>query len=162
LSCTCHSRLGHRAMSDGLPILVVEDDAALREALTDTLEIAGYSVMAAADAEQALAWMETGAPGLVLSDVQMSGIDGHALLRLVRHRRPDIPVVLMTAYGQIERAVQAMRDGASDYLPKPFEPDRLLAAVARYFRQVGDARDDGLISEDPASTAVLELARRAS
>lgn len=147
-------------MSDALPILVVEDDAALREALTDTLELAGYAAMAAADAEQALAWLEKGRPGLVLSDVQMPGMDGHALLQTLRQRRPDIPVVLMTAYGQIETAVQAMRDGAADYLPKPFEPDRLLATVARYYHPSGDERDAGLVSQDPASLALLELTRR--
>ncbi len=147
-------------MPDALPILVVEDDTALREALSDTLDMAGYSVMAAADAEEAIAWMEKGLPGLVLSDVQMPGMDGHALLQLLRQRRPDLPVVLMTAYGQIERAVQAMRDGAVDYLPKPFEPDRLLATVARYYRQAGEAHEEGLISADPASLALLDLTRR--
>lgn len=147
-------------MSDVLPILVVEDDAALREALTDTLELAGYSAMAAADAEQALAWLEKGRPGLVLSDVQMPGMDGHALLQILRQRHSDIPVVLMTAYGQIEKAVQAIRDGAVDYLPKPFEPDRLLATVARYYRRSGDEFDAGLVSGDPASLALLDLTRR--
>ncbi len=147
-------------MSDVLPILVVEDDAALREALTDTLELAGYSAMTAVDAEQALAWLEKGRPGLVLSDVQMPGMDGHALLQILRQRHSDIPVVLMTAYGQIEKAVQAIRGGAVDYLPKPFEPDRLLAAVARYYRRSGDEFDAGLVSEDPASLALLDLTRR--
>ncbi len=147
-------------MPDSLPVLVVEDDAALREALADTLELAGYTAIPAADAEQALAWLERGDPGLVLSDVQMPGMDGHTLLRTLKTRRPDIPVILMTAYGQIERAVTAMREGASDYLPKPFEPDRLLAAVARHFRRAGEAPAAGVVAEDPASLAVLDLARR--
>ena len=147
-------------MADALPILVVEDDAPLREALTDTLDMAGYSVMPAADAEQALAWLDKGAPGLVLSDVQMPGMDGHALLRTIKARRPEIPVLIMTAYGQIERAVEAMRDGASDYLPKPFEPDRLLAAVARYYRPGEGADDLGVVAEDSATVALLDLARR--
>ncbi|MEW5771844.1 MAG: sigma-54 dependent transcriptional regulator [Pseudomonadota bacterium] len=151
-------------MPDALPILVVEDDAALREALQDTLELAGYGVTAAADAEQALAWLDkTGtanAPGLVLTDVQMPGMDGHALLRNLKAKRPEIPVLLMTAYGQIERAVEAMREGAADYLPKPFEPDRLLAAVARYYRQGGLDADLGVVAEDPRTLAMLDLSRR--
>lgn len=147
-------------MAETLPVLVVEDDAPLREALSDTLELAGYSVMAAGDAQQALAWLEKGAPGLVLSDVQMPGMDGHALLRTIKARRPEIPVLIMTAYGQIERAVEAMREGASDYLPKPFEPERLLAAVARYYRQEGMPDDLGVVAEDPATQALLDLARR--
>lgn len=147
-------------MPEALPILVVEDDAALREALVDTLELAGYAVHAAGDGEQALAWMERGAPGLVLSDVQMPGMDGHALLRSLKTRWPETPVLLMTAYGQIERAVQAMREGAADYLPKPFEPDRLLAAVARYYRGRETERDGETVAEDAATRAVLDLARR--
>ena len=147
-------------MAETLPVMVVEDDADLREALTDTLELAGYTAIATADAEQALAWLEKGNPGLVLSDVQMPGMDGHALLRTLKARRPDIPVILMTAYGQIEKAVQAIRDGAADYLPKPFEPDRLLAIVARHFRQAGEPASTGVVADDPGSRALLELARR--
>lgn len=143
------------------PILIVEDDPDLREALVDTLELSGYSTHAAADAEAALEWMAaSGLPGLVLSDVQMPGMDGHALLRNLKLRWPEVPVLLMTAYGQIERAVQAMRDGAVDYLPKPFEPEKLIAAVARYYRGV-DAADDGeVIATDPNTCAALDLARR--
>jgi len=148
-------------MADFLPVLVVEDDAPLREALADTLEMAGYSVLCAADAEQALARLEQAAPGLVLTDVQMPGMDGHALLRAVKARRPETPVLIMTAYGQIERAVEAMRDGASDYLPKPFEAQRLLAALARYYRRDDDIDDGlGMVAEDPASVALLDMARR--
>ena len=150
-------------MPEALPILVVEDDSALREALTDTLELSGYAAHAAADAEQALAWLggdKRCRPGLVLSDVQMPGMDGHALLRTLKARWPEVPVLLMTAYGQIDLAVQAMREGAADYLAKPFEPDRLLAAVARYYRGSAASPDGELITEDAGSRAVLDLARR--
>ena len=147
-------------MPETLPVLVVEDDDSLREALLDTLELSGYAAHAAADAEQALAWLERGRTGLVLSDVQMPGMDGHALLRTLKSRWPEVPVLLMTAYGQIDMAVQAMREGAADYLPKPFEPDRLLAAVARYYRGAETTPDDAAIAEDPATRAVLDLARR--
>ncbi|OYY94320.1 MAG: sigma-54-dependent Fis family transcriptional regulator [Hydrogenophilales bacterium 28-61-23] len=151
-------------MANPLPIMVVEDDPALREALTDTLEIAGYSTASAANAEQALAWLDKSGPeckpGLILTDVQMPGMDGHALLRTLKTRLPETPVILMTAYGQIDRAVQAMRDGAADYLPKPFEPDNLLAAVARHFRQADELISPNMVAQDPASLALLELARR--
>jgi len=140
-------------------ILVVEDDDALREALVDTLEMSGYRTVAAAHAEAALTCLEHTRIGLVLTDVQMPGMDGHALLRMLKTRRPDIPVVLMTAYGQIERAVEAMREGAVDYLAKPFEHDRLLASVARYYRG-GKTEASGLVAADPATLSVLDLARR--
>ncbi|MBU1664235.1 MAG: sigma-54 dependent transcriptional regulator [Gammaproteobacteria bacterium] len=147
-------------MAEALPILVVEDDAPLREALMDTLELSGYAAHAAADGEQALAWMGEERFGLVLSDVQMPGMDGHALLRSLKARWPEVPVLLMTAYGQIDMAVQAMREGAADYLPKPFEPDRLLAAVARYYRSGEESPESELVAEDAATRAVLDLARR--
>jgi two-component system response regulator FlrC len=141
-------------------ILVVEDDAALREALLDTLELSGYRVLAADSAEMAVEVLGREAPGLVLSDVQMPGMDGHALLRTIKAKAPGLPVVLMTAYGQIERAVEAMRDGAADYLPKPFEPDRLVAVVARHLRSEAECLECGLVAEDPASVALLEVVRR--
>ena len=147
-------------MPESLQVLVVEDDPDLREALTDTLTMAGYNAIGANNAEQALACLERNDPGLVLTDVQMPGMDGHELLRALKSRHPGIPVVLMTAFGQIDRAVQAMREGAADYLPKPFEPDKLLAIVARHYQQAGVSADAGLLAQDPASLALLELARR--
>ncbi|MFZ5485185.1 MAG: sigma-54-dependent transcriptional regulator [Pseudomonadota bacterium] len=147
-------------MSEARPkILVVEDDAALREALTDTIELAGQRVVSAPDGESALAVLGREPVDMVLSDVQMPGMDGHALLRRVKALRPGIPFILMTAYGQIERAVEAMKDGAADYLPKPFEPDRLLAVVARYLPSRGAVGSD-VIAEDSRMRALLELADR--
>lgn len=142
------------------PILIVEDDAALREALVDSLEIAGYTVLSAVDAESALTALGRQMPGLVLSDVQMPGMDGHALLHTIKLSHPGLPVVLMTAYGQIDKAVEAMRAGAADYLAKPFEPDRLLATVARYYRDPGARGDDEMVVEDRASLALLDIVRR--
>lgn len=145
-------------------VLVVEDDAALREALADSLELNGYAVTLAENAAQALAALDRELPGLLLSDVQMPGQDGHALLKTVKARHPGVPVVLMTAYGQIDKAVEAMRDGAADYLPKPFAPDRLLALVARYYQQPHDPSgvqaDAEVVAEAPATVALLALARR--
>lgn len=148
-------------MPERMPrILVVEDDAALREALIDTLELAGQSVLSAADGESALAVLGREPVDLVLSDVQMPGIDGHELLRRVKAVRPGIPFILMTAYGQIERAVEAMHDGAADYLPKPFEPDRLLAVVARYLPVPDDSKAGQMVAEDARMRALLDMAER--
>lgn len=141
-------------------VLIVEDDPSLREALMDTLELSGYGILVAASAEQALDVLSRSKPGLVLSDVQMPGMDGHDLLRSIKSQAPGLPVVLMTAYGQIERAVEAMRDGAADYLPKPFEPDRLLAVVARYLRSELGREDANMVAQDPASVSLLDIVRR--
>jgi len=146
--------------ADGtLSILVVEDDAPLREALCDTLRLAGYRALGAASADEALAMLADEDVALVFSDVQMAGTDGHALLRAVKARWPDLPVVLVTAYGSVGRAVAAMRDGASDYLLKPFEAETLLELTARLARPRA-AGGDQPVAVDPASRAVTELALR--
>ena len=128
-----------------LPVLIVEDDASLREALTDTLELSGYEVLQAADGKAALALLENRRVGLVVSDVQMQPMDGEQLLREIKRRSPGLPVLLMTAYGMIERAVEAMRAGACNYLPKPFEPEALVAEVARWMLPAAAATEDDVI-----------------
>lgn len=141
-----------------LPILVVEDDDDLREALTDTLVLAGYKTLTADDGEAGLRVLEQHKVGLVLSDVQMQPMDGETLLRRIKTEHPHLPVILMTAYGVIERAVAAMHAGAAHYLPKPFEPDDLLVQVAKYMLPAVD--DDAVIAEDPAMLRLLDVAQR--
>jgi two-component system, response regulator FlrC len=143
-------------------VLVAEDDVALREALVDTLRFAGFRVTAVADGAAALAALELEVPGLLLSDVQMSPIDGHELLTRARARFPTLPVVLITAYGTIERAVAAMRDGAADYLVKPFDADALINLVQRLGRSADTPEDevDAPVAVDPRSRDTLALARR--
>lgn len=115
-----------------IKVLLVEDDRALREALADTLLLAGHDYQAVGSAEEALEVVAAQAFNLVISDVNMPGMDGHQLLGLLRARQPQLPVLLMTAHGAVERAVDAMRQGAADYLVKPFEPKALLDLVARH------------------------------
>lgn len=144
-----------------IKVLLVEDDRALREALGDTLELGGFEFHAVASAEEALLAVEREAFGLVVSDVNMPGMDGHQLLSLLRARQAQLPVLLMTAHGAVERAVDAMRQGAADYLVKPFEPRALLDLVARHGRGVvAGAGEEGPIAVEPASVALLDLAKR--
>jgi two-component system response regulator FlrC len=138
-------------------VLVVEDDSSLREALCETLDLARIAVAGAADGEQALAQIAHRAVGLVVTDVQMAPMDGRALLRRIRELHPELPVVMMTAYGTIAQAVDAMREGASDYLVKPFEAAALVR-VAREFLPPPLAQ--GAVAADPRMLEVLELARR--
>ncbi len=140
-------------------VLVVEDDAPLREALCDTLRSAGHRALAAGSGKEALVALAAQDVGLVVSDVQMEGLDGHGLLREVRSRWPAVPVVLVTAYGSVGRAVEAMREGASDYLLKPFEADALLEVVGRHARREAPTAS-GPVAVDPVSRAVAELAQR--
>ena len=109
-------------------ILVVEDDPQLREAVVDSLELKGHQVIATADGKQAILALQQ-QPDLILSDINMPEMDGLVLLSHVREEHPWLPMVLMTAYGDVNQAVLAMQRGASDYLMKPFEPSELDALL---------------------------------
>lgn len=113
-------------------ILIVEDDAGLREALYDTLLLGDYDVVDADCAESALMVLSGRKIDLVVSDIQMGEMSGLALLKSIKAKYPQMPVLLMTAFATINDAVQAMRDGATDYLSKPFAPEVLLNLVGRY------------------------------
>ncbi|ARS49518.1 Fis family transcriptional regulator [Ectopseudomonas mendocina] len=142
-------------------VLLVEDDRALREALADTLCLGGHDYRAVDCAEAALVALTEESFGLVVSDVNMPGMDGHQLLAQIRARYPQLPVLLMTAFGAVERAVDAIRQGAADYLVKPFEPRTLLELVARHALGKLPAGDrDGPVALEPASVQLLELAAR--
>lgn len=142
-------------------VLLVEDDRALREALADTLELGGHDYRAVDCAEAALVAIAQEPFGLVISDVNMPGMDGHQLLCAIRERQPQLPVLLMTAFGAVERAVEAIRRGAVDYLVKPFEPKTLLSLVARHaLGRASDSEQDGPVACEPASLQLLELAAR--
>ncbi|KHT44473.1 Fis family transcriptional regulator [Alteromonas marina] len=140
-------------------ILIVEDDAGLREALLDTLLLGNYNVVAADCAEQALMMLSSQNVDLVVSDIQMGEMSGLTLLKSIKSKYPNMPVLLMTAYATIDDAVQAMRDGATDYLSKPFAPEVLLNLVGRYApAQKIESRTP--IVADPSSLKLLELSRK--
>jgi len=147
------------SMNPNSNILIVEDDDALRAALCETAALAGYNALPAAHGNAALSVLADTDIDLVISDIQMKPLDGHALLREIRKHDREIPVVLMTAYGSIQAAVDAMRDGATDYLVKPFEAEVLLGHIDRWVGS--DERsvpDTGMVAEDPRTQAVVELA----
>jgi two-component system, response regulator FlrC len=142
-------------------ILIVEDDPALQEALCDTLELSGYTVVLSADGVEALEILEESGNdvGMVISDVQMDRMDGHTLLKRLRARKPHLPVVLMTAYGTIKRAVEAMKDGAVNYIVKPFEAEVLTEMAERYLNH--DASSDrDFVAKDPVTCELKSLAKR--
>lgn len=146
-------------MSQDLPILVVEDDPGLREAVCDTLMLAGKTVVSAPGGHEAMALLSGQAVSLVVSDVRMMPMDGISLLKEIRAHWPHLPVVLMTAYADVDRAVEAMRAGACDFLLKPFEPQALLAHVEKY--KLPEAEDDtGVVAQDVASRNLFSMAAR--
>lgn len=139
-------------------VLIVEDDASLREALFDTLNSDELPVLTADNGPKALEILDSNAVGLVISDLQMEPMDGATLLGKIREKHPTMPAVLMTAYGTIENAVDVMRQGAADYLVKPFEADELKSIVSKYLAAESDS--EGPIAVDAATLELLEMARR--
>lgn len=127
-------------------ILVVDDEANARTALAELLKEEGYSVETAADGFKALSKFEEGHPDLILTDLKMPGMDGVELLQKVRQGDPDVEVVVMTAFGAVDTAVQAMRAGATDYLTKPLNMDELVLVLERALerrrlrKEAGDLR----------------------
>ncbi len=118
-------------MFEGYKIVFVEDDLPVRASLTQTFELDGLSVLPCRSAEEALPHVQPGAPIVVITDVRLPGMDGRALLAHVLATDPGIPVILITAHGDVAMAVQAMRSGAYDFIEKPFAPERLLDTTRR-------------------------------
>ena len=141
-------------------ILIVEDDQDLREALVTTLELARFQVCEAANAEEALASLARNPVDMVVSDVNMPGLSGHELLAEVQRLYPGLPMMLITAYGQISHAVSAMQSGAIDYLVKPFEPQVLVDAVTKVVGGVRQKSGDEPVAEDPVSKRMFQLAAK--
>ncbi|HEK1010532.1 TPA: sigma-54-dependent Fis family transcriptional regulator [Pseudomonas putida] len=112
-------------------VLLVDDDPHLRQALSQTLDLAGLKVVALADAQGLAERIEPDWPGVVVSDIRMPGIDGLQLLEQLHGRDKELPVLLITGHGDVPLAVQAMRTGAYDFLEKPFASDALLDSVRR-------------------------------
>ncbi|TDX25438.1 two-component system C4-dicarboxylate transport response regulator DctD [Modicisalibacter xianhensis] len=113
------------------PVLIVDDEEHLRITASQTLELAGYRPEALSSAEAALDALSPDYPGVLITDIRMPGMDGMTLLREVRRRDPDLPVILITGHGDISTAVEAMREGAWDFLEKPFAGEQLTDVVRR-------------------------------
>jgi DNA-binding NtrC family response regulator len=116
-------------------VLVVDDDSAMRELVVSLLEDEGVHALAAGTADEALERLADFDTDVVLSDIRMPGRSGVELLGEIRELRPETPVVLMTAFGSIDSAVEAMRAGAFDYITKPFKKDALLVALEKAFER---------------------------
>jgi two-component system response regulator HydG len=112
-------------------ILVVDDEPAARSALAELLREEGFSVRSAADGFKALGQLEEWPPDIVITDVKMPGLDGVSLMRKVKDTTPSVGVIVMTAFGSVENAVEAMQRGADDYLTKPVHFPELLVIVRR-------------------------------
>ena len=154
-------------------ILIVEDHDRLREQLGQLYEQEGYRVTTAASGEEALQMLAEQKFALVVSDVKMPGLDGFELARQVREKYPDTDIILITAFGNIRQAVDAMKLGASDYITKPFQPEvirivseklfekrRLLEEVRELRQKVMEEHNlENILSKSPKMFKVFELIR---
>ncbi|PCJ26642.1 MAG: sigma-54-dependent Fis family transcriptional regulator [SAR86 cluster bacterium] len=145
-------------MENNKLILIVEDDPNLRDALYDTLALSNYQVITAASAEDALQLLDSKTISLIISDVQMPGIDGHEFLKISKRQYPDTPFVLITAFGNIPKAVEAIKNGAADYVIKPFEAEVLIEMVTRLLPATLDTGK--MIIADKRSQELAQLAAR--
>ncbi|WP_051617386.1 sigma-54-dependent transcriptional regulator [Desulfonatronovibrio hydrogenovorans] len=150
-----------------LSILVVDDDPSIVQVLEARLGSAGYKVLTAVNGSQALEIMSSQAVDLVLSDVKMPGMDGRELLETVTETWPGIPVVLLTAYGNVSDAVSSMHQGAADYISKPFDGGELVSRInrllARAYPEEGAALDAGqgmVLGKSPCMAALSRMMRR--
>ncbi len=143
-----------------IDVLVVEDDADLREAICDMLEINDISYIEAENGQQAQQQLAENDVALVLSDVQMSPGNGYQLLEFINNNHAGLPVILMTAYGSIPQAVDAIQAGAVDYLVKPFEVSELVKTLQQQLLPSARQQGEGMIAVDPASKKLVELAKK--
>lgn len=154
-------------------ILIIDDDDSLRRVMELSLLGAGYSVATAANGREGLELFESLAPDLVVTDVQMPKLSGYEVLEQVKQKRPETLVVVITAFGSIEKAVKAMKQGAYDYITKPFSRDvlRLVIGKALDYRQKqqsakpagdGSGKESAVIGRNDKVAKLLEMAGRAA
>jgi len=155
-------------------VLIVDDEREMRLLLEDELLDAGYEVVSAVSAGEALNRAATGAVDVVVTDLIMPGMKGDELLRELHTRQPDVPVVIMTAFGSIESAVEATKAGAYHYVAKPFRMEQLLVTVENALRErrlrrellelrtsLGNGRHS-MIAEGPSMRRAIDMVLRAA
>src|SRR2546421_3566329 len=158
----------------GTPVLVVHDEPDIARILADRLQIMGLDVQVAHDGEEALVSIQQNPPGIVFLDIQMPKLNGIEVLKRVRKEWQDLPVIIMTAYGTIAGAVEAMKEGATDFVTKPFDLDHVKIVIDRALEQRGlkqqmaalreevESRYDPLIATSTKMAEVVEIAKKAA
>ena len=118
-------------------VLLIDDDASLRRVTEYSLHSAGFQVLSAVDGKQGLASFQADHPQVVITDIQMPDMSGYEVLQQIKAARPETVVIVITAYSSVEKAVEAMKQGAYDYLAKPFSRDELVMVVEKAFNLLG-------------------------
>jgi DNA-binding NtrC family response regulator len=155
-------------------ILVIDDDTSLRRVLEYNLQEAGYAVGTAASGEEGLRLFDEVSPALVITDMKMPGMDGMQVLKAIKERSPETLVIMITAFGTVDIAVEAMKAGAYDYITKPFNRDELRLTVAKALQfsglavenrrlksELSDRADFGtMVGSSPAMEKVFQVVRK--
>src|SRR5713226_10287390 len=156
----------------GTLILVVEDDADIATVLRDRLQAMGHEVMTVGDGQTALSALQQATPSLMFLDIELPKLNGIEVLKRVHKELPDLPVVVMTAYGTIPLAVEAMKEGATDFVTKPFDPDYLNLVIGKTLergvlkREVTalryelESRFNTLVAASPKMEEVIQSAKK--
>ena len=134
-------------------ILVIDDDASLRRVVEYNLQEAGYQVLSATGGEEGLRLFAEEYPALVITDMKMPGMDGMQVLKAVKERSPETLVIMITAFGTVDIAVDAMKAGAYDYITKPFNRDELRLTVAKALQFVGLAAENRRLKDEVSDKA---------
>ncbi|AGT27705.1 sigma-54-dependent transcriptional regulator [Borrelia miyamotoi] len=129
-------------------LLVADDEKNIREGIATYLEEEGYFVFTASDGEEALETIENEKIDAIISDLRMPQISGEELLRIVKDKNPNIPFIILTAHGTVDSAVDAMREGACDFLTKPVDLERLLLIIKRALNGQNDKRHESIAQEN--------------
>jgi DNA-binding NtrC family response regulator len=138
------------------PVLVVDDERNMRRSLENVLSDEGYAARVAESAEEALGFMASAEFFMVITDARLGGMSGYELLKKIHERKPDLPVLMLTAYATPKLAVEAIRSGAIDYLSKPFAPEELLHAVARCAERYRLLRENAVLRSRTDHVVTLE------
>jgi len=158
----------------GARVLIVDDDAASRRLLEVRLRALDCDIVQAVDGQEALAVIQQDIPALMLLDLQMPRVDGMEVLRTLRREGIDLPTIVITAHGSIQTAVEAMKEGAYDFLPKPFDPKHLEIVIRKalerrhllesnqLLRDTLAARAPDILGESPLIRRAIEVARKAA
>ncbi|TAL09372.1 MAG: sigma-54-dependent Fis family transcriptional regulator [Nitrospirae bacterium] len=158
----------------GILTLVVEDDADIATVLRDRLQAMGHTVTTVGNGQAALEALQQAAPGLMLLDIELPKINGMEVLKRARKEWPELPVIVMTAFGTIPRAVEAMKEGATDFITKPFDNEYLNLVIGKalergelkrevtVLRSELESRVDQLVTASPKMNEVIEQAKKAA
>ena len=135
------------------PVWIVDDDRSIRWVFEKALGREGIAHKTFALAEEALAELDSSTPQVLLSDIRMPGTSGLQLLQKMKERHPHVPIIIMTAYSDLESAVAAFQGGAFEYLPKPFDVDQAVELIRRALQEA--SRENGEEQTAPASPEIL-------